>query len=438
MNRFFTFLSALLCVVGLSAQQFVSRSAENPIIRCGYEEYYEYGTDGWIKIATLQRTYDTDGNLYQQVKTEDALAERRTFMHDAEGRQTSVIIEHDAEGWGEYVGESKITDAYDPIAKDFNVAHTVYRWDPVEYDWVMTDGSNFRDVERNADGNITSIIIKSYFSNVADIVPHTRMQMTYGDDGKAHTYSSQVASYHDVKTGEVTWGKANVYKNIEWEDTDGQLYQDVSSMLIGPNRMKRADLYTGNTHKATLTVAYESGTKNFEAVIDYVAQVRKEVHTYKELDANGSYIETIVTYTDKNEDGELSDDEGKTNYIERHYDERGNELSYIEYVNDVQDAGSKFTYTYDADGNLTEMVGDKWMPTYNEIGLLVSSEYVKAQRIVYSDYQDVNTSVDRALVHDGSLQVYNLHGSLVATSTDNLPAGIYVVRQGGKTFKLMR
>ena len=78
------------------------------------------------------------------------------------------------------------------------------------------------------------------------------------------------------------------------------------------------------------------------------------------------------------------------------------------------------------------------VPTYNEIGVLVSSEYVKAQRIVYGDYQNVNTSIATALPNDGTLQVYNLHGVLVATSTENLPAGIYVVRQGDKTYKLMR
>ena len=66
------------------------------------------------------------------------------------------------------------------------------------------------------------------------------------------------------------------------------------------------------------------------------------------------------------------------------------------------------------------------------------AKYVKAQRIVYGDYQNVNTSIATALPNDGTLQVYNLHGVQVATSTDNLPAGIYVVRQGDKTYKLMR
>lgn len=432
MKRITLFATALLCTAVLMAQ------TTDPIIRSCSEEYYEYGTDGWIKIAAMQRTYDTAGNLYQQVKTEDALTERRTFTHDAEGRQTSVVIEHDTEGWGEYLPSQKIVDGYDPIAKEFNVVHAKYIWDQVEQDWVMTDGSNFRDVERDANGNITSIIIKSYFTHVAAIVPHTKTTITYNAEGKAESYSIQSASDHDATTGVTTWGRANTYKNIEWENTDGQLYQDVNAMLIGPNRMKYAEQYMGNTHRATISVTYEPGTKNFESVIDYVAQVRREVHTYKELDANGSYIETIVTYTDKNEDGKLSDDEGRTNYIERYYDEHGNELSYIEYVNDVQDAGSKFTYTYDADGNLVEMVGEKWMPTYNATGVLVSSEYVKAQRIVYGDYQNVNTSIATALSHDGALQVYNLHGTLVATSTDNLPAGLYIVRQGGKTYKFKR
>ena len=76
-----------------------------------------------------------------------------------------------------------------------------------------------------------------------------------------------------------------------------------------------------------------------------------------------------------------------------------------------------------------------WAPSGH---VLVSSEYVKAQRIVYGDYQNVNTSIATALPNDGILQVCNLHGTLVATSTENLPTGIYVVRQGGKTFKLMR
>lgn len=433
MKRITLFATALLCTAVLMAQ------TTDPIIRSCSEEYYEYGTDGWIKIAAMQRTYDTAGNLYQQVKTEDALTERRTFTHDAEGRQTSVVIEHDTEGWGEYLPSQKIVDGYDPIAKEFNVVHAKYIWDQVEQDWVMTDGSNFRDVERNADGNITSIIIKSYFTHVAAIVPHTKTTITYNAEGKAESYSIQSASDHDATTGVTTWGRANTYKNIEWENTDGQLYQDVNTMLIGPNRMKYAELYKGSTHAGTLTVTYVEGKPDFEAVIDYtVGTKKKEIHTYVSLDDNGSYREQFVIHNDGDENGEIAEKEISTEYAERKCDEHGNELSFERYYDGELGVGNRFAYTYDADGNLTEMVGEKWVPTYNEIGVLVSSEYVKAQRIVYGDYQNVNTSIATALPNDGTLQVYNLHGVLVATSTDNLPAGIYVVRQGDKTYKLMR
>ena len=270
MKRITLFATALLCTAVLMAQ------TTDPIIRSCSEEYYEYGADGWIKIAAMQRTYDTAGNLYQQVKTEDALTERRTFMHDAEGRQTSVVIEHDTEGWGEYLPSQKIVDGYDPIAKEFNVVHAKYIWDQVEQDWVMTDGSNFRDVERDANGNITSIIIKSYFTHVAAIVPHTKTTITYNAEGKAESYSIQSASDHDATTGVTTWGRANTYKNIEWEDTDGQLYQDVNTMLIGPNRMKYAELYKGSTHAGTLSREGSSGRIFVTHSLDLVEHVRAD------------------------------------------------------------------------------------------------------------------------------------------------------------------
>lgn len=433
MKRITLFATALLCTAVLMAQ------TTDPIIRSCSEEYYEYGTDGWIKIAAMQRTYDTAGNLYQQVKTEDALTERRTFTHDAEGRQTSVVIEHDTEGWGEYLPSQKIVDGYDPIAKEFNVVHAKYIWDQVEQDWVMTDGSNFRDVERDANGNITSIIIKSYFTHVAAIVPHTKTTITYNAEGKAESYSIQSASDHDATTGVTTWGRANTYKNIEWENTDGQLYQDVNTMLIGPNRMKYAELYKGSTHAGTLRVSYVEGKPDFESVIEYtVGTKKKEIHTYVSLDDNGSYREQFVIHDDGNEDGVIAEKEISTEYIERRYDGHGNELSFEQYFDGELGAGNRFTYTYDADGNLLEMIGEDWTPTYNNIGEIVSGEYTYGQRIVYGDYQNVNTSIATALPHDGALQVYNLHGTLVATSTDNLPAGLYIVRQGGKTYKFKR
>ena len=79
MKRFTLFTTTLLCTAVLMAQ------ATARIIRSCSEEYYEYGTDGWIKMITLQKSYDTAGNLYQQIKNEDGGSERRTFMHDAEG-----------------------------------------------------------------------------------------------------------------------------------------------------------------------------------------------------------------------------------------------------------------------------------------------------------------------------------------------------------------
>lgn len=433
MKRITLFATALLCTAVLMAQ------TTDPIIRSCSEEYYEYGTDGWIKMITLQKTYDTAGNLYQQIKNEDGGSERRTYTHDAEGRQTSVIVEYGSEDWGEYQPSEKIVKSYDPIAKDFNVEHAKYTWDQVEQDWVMTDGSNFRDVERNADGNITSIIIKSYFTHVAAIVPHTKTTITYGADGKADSYSIQSASDHNATTGVTTWGRANTYKNIQWQDTDGQLYQDVNTMLIGPNRMKYAELYKGSTHAGTLKVTYVEGKPDFEAVIDYtVGTKKKEIHSYVSLDDNGSYREQFVIHNDGDENGEITEKEISTEYAERKCDEHGNELSFERYYDGELGAGNRFTYTYDADGNLTEMIGEDWTPTYNSIGQLISGEYTYGHRIVYGDYQNVNTSIATALPNDGTLLVYNLHGTLVATSTDNLPAGIYVVRQGGKTFKLMR
>ena len=434
MRRFTLLTTTLLCAAALMAQ------STTPIIRSGSEEYYEYGSDGWIKMITLQKTYDTNGYLYQQIKTEDGNSERRTYTHDLDGKQTSVVIEYDPEGWGEYQPSEKTTDVYDPIAKEFNVEHVKYIWDQVEQDWVMTDGSNFRDVERNAEGNITSIIIKSYFTHVAAIVPHTKILVTYNAEGKADSYSIQSASDHDAKTGVTTWGRATMYKKIQWQDTDGQLYQDVNTMFIGPNRMKYAELYKGSVHAGTLTVVYEEGKPDFEAVIEYtVGTKKKEIHTYVSLDDNGSYREQFVKHDDSDEDGEITEKEISTEYAERRCDEHGNELSFELYYDGELGAGNRSTYTYDINGNLTELIGESWTPTYNSKGELISGEYTYKHRIVYDNYHNVNTSVNPVWQNsDTPVQVYNLHGVLVANATDKLPEGIYVVRQGNKTFKLKR
>lgn len=122
------------------------------------------------------------------------------------------------------------------------------------------------------------------------------------------------------------------------------------------------------------------------------------------------------------------------------HDEHGNKtiyevsLSYDQgktWVIGIQ--SERYTYEYDeATGEMLSALTER----YNT----ETQQYEKRSKYVYSQIEDVATAIDQPSADNGEAPtaVYNLQGVYMGATTDQLPTGIYLVKQGGTTHKVLK
>lgn len=417
---------------------------------------FSAGKNEWADTIKATNIYDTAGNLIERYEFEDNgySITHYAYEYNEHNMQTCRIIENDEGATGYYTKSSKRVRLYDSICTDFAIVNEEYEWDDVDCDWKLYNGWK-KEITRNEEGNIVGILISAYFSFFNDYeggyVPITRITIEYGANGKALNYIYDVNWGYDEATGVVTW-RSSSYKNIMWENTNGQLVEDMNAMIIGKNRMKSAQMYEQNSKLENkfvgfFTVNYDKEGPDFVKTTLYADGKDKEVHTYTTLDANGSYCEKFTNYSDTemNNDGKLDEqDLFSITWQEVTFDGRGNMTLYEEFITEGESvreqlAGSRLTYKYDpVCGEIAEEMQESWTPVYVDY-VLVSGDYKKGSMLTYCNYVDVtkNTRVTPSESYV-PVQVYSLQGLYVGDTLENLPHGIYVVRQGGNVYKVMQ
>ena len=322
---------------------------------------------------------------------------------------------------------------------------------------MSTYATEYNDVTRNDAGFITEIV-KSlpWMDEMRDAY---RSVWKYDETtGKASEY--EYYTNYSTETTEWELYDGISYRDIEWETTDGQMTESgIFDLVSGNNKVKSATVYCTDGDD-TWVDGYFFVEYSQEHPDDYFT---KETYsdptevgrtTRREtIDANGSFRITESEYFD--EDGEPTDEPTYIAVEEIMMDEHGNPVSDIisetyEGVTEVV-AGMKNEYTYDVDGNITEVTS---MEYDYEI-----EEYFYTTRTVYENY--VDAAGVESVVNDSSaavwnigvssvtaecagltgLSAYNLQGvkvlSAVAAdgratiSFDTLPAGIYLVHADG-------
>ena len=96
--------------------------------------------------------------------------------------------------------------------------------------------------------------------------------------------------------------------------------------------------------------------------------------------------------------------------------------------------GMKNEYTYDEShgGEISETI-----TSYYDTDAVAYVPVVKVSAIEYIDLATAITDID-ADTDTTPAKVYNMQGIAVGSSVDSLPHGIYIVKQGGKTYKTLR
>lgn len=381
-----------------------------------------YGWTGkkWALEDTYTYTYDFMGNTVNELSL------------DAEGDYTNTIYEYDKNGKVTFK-ESKVSYdggivydnykktkfEYDPILSDVITMRMEWLW--MGGDWQLVGNNYKRIITRDEDGNITSVVIAVLFQGIYD--PTQRLEITYGEDGKATSMSESILGY-DGK--DYYWEEGIKLSDIVWENTDGQIHDiDISMLFIGNNRIKTAHYEDSDGAIADVSAEYgEDGS--------YIVTMEGEME--------GEPVTQTVTYTPYENYGFRIVTEasvmGVSQYEvnEEQYDEWGHLLlSCDEWSADDEPKVVDKTIgevEFDEDGfpisyTVTE---ESFNPNTGDI------DKENAFRAEYFDYVDVTAGVGNVDADPDTAVIYfNLQGMPVRNPE---PGSIVIRKQGNLSEKI--
>jgi len=408
------------------------------------EEDYSYNNGEKNLNGTTLYTYDEYGNIIVQYKLAENWAHKTTNRYDELGR---------------------IVESMQNAGKD-STNYTTHETDQYEYDKVVasqmvkqyltlvndTDAtqnggdSTVITVERNSDGNITKVENRRWCSyEWAQSDEVTQLSITYGADKKPTELRTTVVDKNadDKDTKEV------FFKDIEWKDCNGQIFEALNDydFLEGDNRMTKATIINkteSSTDTTIIDVEYDDNGGYTQKLFQPTSSVPWYSQTLENIDNNGSFKTTTVWYEDLDSTGTITP--GDSTSIEIHQytcDDKGflikeeswnivpgehkgyNLNRFKNTYSEVDDYPSEIIFTRDGLDLLTE--------TYDDI------EEECYAKTVYSDFIQVSaTSISSPVAAPNAANgVYNLNGVKVGSDTGNLPKGVYIVKKGTETKKVV-
>lgn len=404
------------------------------------ETLYEYDGEGWNKMGEYAYTYDADGNItsIKDVSEDGVSLTERTKSDD--GLVSTEINKVSEDGGQSYVNTSKLVQRYDPVVTNLVVEKTRYAWNEDANDWEATTDAYRRDIKRDADNNIVGLNISVPYVGSYDVIQ--KYTNTVDPETK------QIATYRFEELGyddnfEPMWQTSEYLTNLKWKETNGQIVSQYDEWMQWGNKLLSGNLSyeeNGETQNfGSINVEYaEDG--GYKEVFDYTDELERTTTTKTIDDANGSYTMEQKTLVDLNGDMVLTDDEvsdwtkevlkydSHKNLVEDEYymlDEDGAALMKVE--------GNKTEYKYDA------AYGDAVRETVVSEYDFDMQDYMPTTKIVVDSYYDMTDGINN--VSKGSVaeaSVYNLQGMKLNASELAGGKGLYIVKKGNKTIKIVK
>ena len=428
----------------------------------------------WTKGSDIAFSYDAQGNLLSRKTTSAASGDSdlEEYTYDARGHQTSSkwTISNTPYSYSEFFYD-------DPVLKDLYMGSLSYSYDEATKKWINPVEYGRLRITRNGQNNITEVS-KTSVSSIDGTITKNMLSNTYDNAGTKITgmITKDYSSYKD----ETSYGKQAF--DLTWHKTNGQVY-DFSKVCYtnleleedNDNLISSAHIYdltsdgTGVTNIYTIKATYDGKGGYVRETTDYFKKFYRITKTVSD-DGTEHYVDE--SYKDYNSDGIYSSNEvvqkreteiktinGKRvqNYLkiwsykedgteEMRYDftsthdEHGNNTVYVAYISydkgqtwSMNRLGERHTYEYD------EATGEMLSNLYERYNT-ETQQYEKRTKYVYSQIEDVATAIEQpsADLADAPTAVYNMQGVYMGTSTTTLPAGIYLVKQGDKTRKVIK
>lgn len=391
------------------------------------EEEWIYLEGEWEKGGDYYYQYDQQGNIINKAYDDGSGAIVTQYEFNENNMVTQSIETYTNDGV-KYKNSAKRIIAYDPKVTNVITESESYKW--INNNWVLTsDGHTYkRVITRNDKGNVINVEIYTYFMEEYHL--QMRSTITNNEDGLAEELKYEELVYDENNNLQLK--EIYTIKDMTWYITDGQiLAMDDYNWLItnSHNKMKKGKIYMGNKLYCNINASYEENG-NYNLKITYPSQECTEViFTY--TDNNGSYIVNTNNYKDNNSDNKFTEDE----IIEQEefivlVDQYGRVIQETAYIEDEILYGAKFEYTY-LDEYGSYPIEQVFMD-YN----FETEEYVPFLKIIGKDFIDVaaiyNVINDNT---DGDKCIYNLNGMRLDISEEQLPAGIYIIKENGKVIK---
>ena len=453
----------------------VVQAAPGSIWRHKTGVYYTTKDNGatWTKSSDIAFSYDNKGNLLSRKETSTVSGgiDLSEYTYDAQGHNTSSkwTINDTPYSYNEYFYD-------DPILKDLYMGCLSYSYDEATKKWINPKERNRLSFTRNSQNNITEVNKKDILDD-GDIYID-KLYNTYDKSGTKLTnmvtgwyLSSNGETRYDKKAFDLVWYKTNgqVYDlnkvcclSLELNEDNDNLLKSGNIYILTPDGTGVSNIYTlKNTYdgKGGYVRETESYFKDLERTKKTVSDDGTEHYideSYKDYNGDGTYSsneivqkrETVIKTINGrrlqdwfkswsyNEDGT---EEMRYEYTSTH-DAHGYNTIYVAYISydqgqtwSMNRLGERHTYEYDkATG---EMLSDLYERYNTE-----TQQYEKRSKYVYSQIEDVATAIDQPSADNGEAPtaVYNLQGVYMGATTDQLPAGIYIIKQGGKTYKTLK
>lgn len=436
------YLTALCCalcagtVMADTHKRFTSRrgtrssvkSAVNtPVWRHTTQTDYFYMDGEWIEIGSATYKYDSRGNQTEELLDEDGALQRTVTTYDSNDMPLTVTaMMNNGDDWE---NDSRRTYVYDPVVTDFYIERMGYDWTGTA--WEANYYCETNAITRNADGNITEIVKSLPLGS--DMTPAYKSAWHYDPaTGLADGYAYYM---YDTYGSTPQWELYNnlSYSDIVWQNTDGQMVaNDITELVSGANRVKQYTIYYDGEVDGHFFAEYSpSSQTDFKASETFAdPTVIGRTVQLETIDANGSLRYTISEYFD--EDGEPTADPTYVSVETLTMDDHGNMVA-DEMTEDYGDgpelvAGEKVDYTYDADGNITEMTTSIY--DYD------SDEYVYDMRSTYGGYIDAGV----ASVSADRQPAWSVNGTTVTSNIPGLTArdlrGVTVLHTAGTVLDL--
>ena len=414
------------------------------------EEAYIFDGMDWFLDGTYKLTFNEKGKTTNETVTyADGSVDGTDYTLDANGMvidEVSYSLDGDLKNNNE-----RTSSKFDNVVKDFKVEQLMFLWDGEN--WQNNAGSWKRPVVRNSDGNVTNFNVSVPFQGTWDETERT--EITYNPETKkAITYKFSTLEYSGVSQ---SWTTKYDVRDIEWENTNGQILTEWNALLLGENRIRKAvQYYNGKPDGYTLVTYPVPGKEDFEVhetLND--GQTIGIKHILKTTDNFGSNEEIIEEYY---LDGDFSTLDVQNKLVTK-FNEQGDLLLSEEFLTEEgetrQMAGERYTYTYDEQGRCTQTM----IEMYNSDPEVMA--YEQFMKIIFSDFQSFS-SVDNLAAQNAGLtcsasgntlklfmpgmtayEIYNLTGTLVLAANadaDNqivdlsaLATGAYIVKAVGES-----